>query len=28
VTLHTGFGGGLGGDNWNVNRVELRATLK
>jgi hypothetical protein len=28
LTLHTGFGGGIGGDNWNVNRVELRATLK
>lgn len=28
VTLHTGFGGGIGGDNWNVNRVQLRATLK
>nr|MDP9122552.1 hypothetical protein [Acidobacteriota bacterium] len=28
VRLHTGFGGGLGGDNWNVNRVQLRATLQ
>jgi hypothetical protein len=27
VTLHTGFGGGLGGDNWNVQRIQLRATL-
>jgi hypothetical protein len=25
--LHTGFGGGLGGDNWNVQRVQLEATL-
>jgi hypothetical protein len=28
VKLHTGFGGGTGGDNWNVNRVQLRATLR
>jgi|HubBroStandDraft_1064217.scaffolds.fasta_scaffold00020_103 hypothetical protein len=28
VDLHTAFGGGIGGDNWNVNRVQLRATLK
>ncbi|HEY7171428.1 MAG TPA: hypothetical protein VH417_11315 [Vicinamibacterales bacterium] len=28
ILLKTGFGGGIGGDNWNVNRVELRATLK
>ena len=28
VTLHTGFGGGIGGDNWNVNRIQLQATLK
>jgi hypothetical protein len=27
VALHTGFGGGIGGDNWNVNRVRLEATL-
>ena len=27
VTLHTGFGGGIGGDNWNVNRVQLLATI-
>jgi hypothetical protein len=28
VALHTAFGGGLGGDNWNVNRIQLLATLK
>ena len=28
VALHTAFGGGLGGDNWNVNRIQLQATLK
>ena len=28
VRLHTGFGGGLGGDNWNVQRIQLRATLR
>ncbi len=28
VSIHTAFGGGIGGDNWNVNRVRLRATLK
>jgi len=27
LTLHTQFGGGIGGDNWNVNRVSLQATL-
>lgn len=27
INLHTGFGGGIGGDNWNVNRVQLIATL-
>jgi hypothetical protein len=27
VTLHTGFGGGVFGDNWNVERVQLEATL-
>jgi hypothetical protein len=27
VSLHTGFGGGLGGDNWNVEQVILEATL-
>jgi hypothetical protein len=27
VTLHTGFGGGLSGDNWNVEQVILEATL-
>jgi hypothetical protein len=27
INLHTGFGGGMGGDNWNVNRVQLIATL-
>jgi hypothetical protein len=28
VNLHTGFGGGIGGDNWNVNRIQLEATLQ
>ncbi len=28
VSLHTGFGGGIGGDNWNVNRIQLEATLQ
>ncbi|MDT7605446.1 MAG: hypothetical protein QOF61_3443 [Acidobacteriota bacterium] len=28
VRLHTGFGGGMGGDNWNVQRVQLKATLQ
>jgi hypothetical protein len=28
VSLHTGFRGGAGGDNWNVNRLQLRAMLK
>ena len=28
VKLHTGFGGGLGGDNWNVQRIQLKATLQ
>lgn len=27
LTLHTGFGGGSGGDNWNVNRLQLQAAL-
>jgi hypothetical protein len=27
VKLHTGFGGGIGGDNWNVQRIQLKATL-
>jgi hypothetical protein len=27
VSLHTGFGGGIDGDNWNVERVQLLATL-
>jgi hypothetical protein len=27
VTIHTGFGGGISGDNWNVNRVRLLATM-
>jgi hypothetical protein len=25
--LHTGFGGGIGGDDWNVQRIQLIATL-
>jgi hypothetical protein len=28
VALHTGFGGGIGGDNWNVNQIQLVATLQ
>jgi hypothetical protein len=28
VELHTAFGGGISGDNWNVNRIQLLATLK
>jgi hypothetical protein len=28
IRLHTGFGGGIGGDNWNVNRLQLRATIQ
>ena len=28
ITLHTGFGGGLSGDNWNVNQILLKATLQ
>jgi hypothetical protein len=28
VKLHTGFGGGIDGDNWNVQRVQLKATLQ
>jgi hypothetical protein len=28
VKLHTGFGGGIGGDNWNVQRIQLITTLK
>ena len=28
VKLHTGFGGGIDGDNWNVQRVQLQATLQ
>jgi len=28
VKLHTGFGGGISGDNWNVNRLQLEATLQ
>ncbi|MDQ2840241.1 MAG: hypothetical protein M3Y72_04215, partial [Acidobacteriota bacterium] len=27
IMLHTNFGGGLSGDNWNVNRVQLIASL-
>jgi len=27
VKLHTGFGGGIGSDNWNVQRIQLQATL-
>ena len=26
-TLHTQFGGGIGGDNWNVNQILLQATM-
>lgn len=28
IHLHTGFGGGIGGDNWNVQRVQIEATLE
>jgi hypothetical protein len=28
ITLHTQFGGGMSGDNWNVNQVTLTATLQ
>jgi hypothetical protein len=28
ITLHTGFGGNFDGDNWNVQRVRLEATLQ
>ena len=28
VKLHTGFGGGIAGDNWNVNQIQLEATLR
>ena len=28
VTLRTDFGGGIAGDNWNVQRIQLRASLK
>jgi hypothetical protein len=27
VALHTGFGGGIAGDNWNVERVQLLASV-
>jgi hypothetical protein len=27
LRLHTGFGGGIDGDNWNVNQLRLEATL-
>ncbi len=27
IDIHTNFGGGIGGDNWNVERVELFATI-
>jgi hypothetical protein len=27
IKLHTGFGGGIDGDNWNVNQLRLEATL-
>jgi hypothetical protein len=27
LQLHTGFGGGIGGDNWNIERIQLQATL-
>jgi hypothetical protein len=27
LTLHTSFGGGIGGDNWNVNQITLQAVL-
>jgi hypothetical protein len=28
VKVHTAFGGGMGGDNWNVQRIQLKATLQ
>lgn len=28
IRLHTGFGGGIDGDNWNVNQIQLEATLR
>jgi hypothetical protein len=28
VKLHTGFSGGFNGDNWNVQRIQLKATLR
>ena len=28
ITVHTGFGGGSSGDNWNLQRVQLIATLR
>ncbi len=28
IRLHTGFGGGPDGDNWNVNQIQLEATLR
>jgi hypothetical protein len=28
VKLTTHFGGGIGGDNWNVQRIQLLATLQ
>jgi hypothetical protein len=28
LNLHTEFGGEIGGDNWNVQRIQLKATLK
>lgn len=27
VRVRTGFGGGIAGDNWNLNRIELRAAV-
>jgi hypothetical protein len=27
IKVHTGFGGGISGDNWNLQRVQLEATL-
>ena len=28
VSLRTRFGGGMSGDNWNVQRIQLQATLQ